>query len=70
MIEYIKEQIVMPISDDRRYQKDCKNFGSRSEKWFVIDTMTNTVRYQGKFEDVALACHNLNKKYYRDEKYK
>lgn len=68
MIEIIREQVEMPKSSECRYQKDCKNPGSRSEKWFVMDTLTNAVRYQGKFEDVAIACHNLNKKYYRDGK--
>lgn len=65
MIEIITEEVKMPKLNKRRYQKECKNFGSRSEMWFVIDTQQNYVRYKGKFEDVVIACHNLNKKHYK-----
>ena len=65
MIEIIKGKVEMPDSDKRRFQKECKNFGSRNESWSIIDTETNTIRYKGKFEDVCLACHNLNKKHYK-----
>lgn len=60
MIEIITEKIEMPDLDKLRFKKECSN-----NKWFVIDTETKTVRYKGKFEDVAVACHNLNKKYYQ-----
>jgi len=65
MIEIITEKIEMPLLAKRRYQKECENFGSRSEKWFVIDTETNSIRYKGGFEAVSIACHNLNKKHYK-----
>lgn len=65
MIEIITEQVQMPsLSSDRRFQKICEN-----NKWEVIDTHEdNKTLYKGKFEDVDLACHNLNKKFYRDGK--
>lgn len=66
MIEIITEKVEIPDLDKLRFKKECKNFGSRSEKWFVIDTETKTVRYKGNFDNVSLVCHNLNKKYYRD----
>ena len=66
MIEIIVPEVEMPDLSIRRFQKNCKNYGSRKEEWVVIDTENNTVRYKGKFENVSLACHNLNKKYYRD----
>ncbi len=62
MIEIITEQVEMPNLTERRFQKICKN-----NKWSVIDTHNkNVIRYKGVFENVALACHNLNKKFYRD----
>jgi hypothetical protein len=60
MIEIITEKIEMPDLLKRRFQKDCIN-----NKWFVFDTEKKEVRYKGKFEDVSIACHNLNKKHYR-----
>lgn len=60
MIKIIIEQVEMPPLEERRFKKDCKN-----NKWFVIDTHNeNTIRYKGKFEDVCLAWHNLNKEHY------
>lgn len=61
MIEIITEKIEMPELSKRKFQNDCKK-----NKWQVIDTETNTVRYKGKFKNVVIACHNLNKKHYRD----
>ena len=66
MIEIITEKVEMPELNKQRFQKDCKNYGSLKEEWLVIDTETNTIRYKGKFEDVCLASHNLNKKFYRN----
>jgi hypothetical protein len=65
MIEIIIEKIEMPEISKRRFQKECKNYGSRKEQWLVIDTETNTIRYKGNFENVCLASHNLNKAHYR-----
>jgi hypothetical protein len=65
MIEIITEEIKMPDFYKRKFQKECKNYGSRKEEWLVIDTETNDIRYKGKFEDVCLASHNLNKAHYR-----
>ncbi len=64
MIEIIVEEVEMPDFGKRKFQKNFDN-----NKWSVIDTETNNVRYKGKFEDVCLACHNLNKKYYRDNNF-
>lgn len=61
MIEIITSVVEMPTISERRYKKTF--FGN---KWHVIDTVDNSTRYTGKFEDVSLACHNLNKKHYRD----
>jgi hypothetical protein len=65
MIEIITEKVEMPEIHKQRFQKECKNYGSRKEEWSVIDTEINTIRYKGKFEDVCLAAHNLNKAHYR-----
>ena len=59
MIEIIKEKVDIP--EKPRYKKDIKN-----NKWCVIDTDNDNIRYKGTWENVCLACHNLNKKYYRD----
>lgn len=66
MIEIIIDKVKMPELYSRRFQKSCKNFGGRKESWFVIDTQTNTIQYRGRFEDVCLVSHNLNKKNYRE----
>lgn len=59
MIEIIKEHVEIPSNP--RYQKDkIKN------RWVVIDTLDNSIRYRGKWEDVCIAWHSLNKKWYRD----
>ena len=50
------------LSTERRFQKICVN-----NKWEVVDTHNeNRTRYKGAYEDVMIACHNLNKKFYRD----
>lgn len=64
MIEIIKEklEITVPVSK-RRFQNIFKN-----NKWEVIDTHNkNITRYKGAYEDVVIACHNLNKKFYLDK---
>jgi hypothetical protein len=63
MIEIIKEQVKMPsLSTERRFQMICVN-----NKWEVVDTHNeNKTLYKGAYEDVMIACHNLNKKFYRD----
>ena len=61
MIQIITEQIKMPPIQNRKFQKDCKN-----NKWFVVDKEFDSIRYKGKFEDVILACYNLNKAYYKE----
>lgn len=58
-IEIITKHVDMPDLQKRKFQKEfIKN------KWFVIDSETNAQVFKGKFEDAALACHNLNKKHY------
>jgi hypothetical protein len=66
MIEIITGNIEMPEYSKRRYQYHSLDLNGR--KWQVIDTENNSVVYKGKYEGAAIACHNLNKKYYRDEK--
>lgn len=64
MIQITIGKVDMP-SSNRRFKKDfVKN------KWIVVDTRNESVRYKGKFEDVVLACHNLNKNYYKSINYK
>ena len=61
MIQIIKDSVEMPELNKRRFQKEFEN-----NKWFVLDTEINKPVFKGKFEDVSLACYNLNKKFYRD----
>ncbi len=60
MIQIITEPVVMPPLKDRRYQKECNN-----NKWTVVDVVDNSIRYKGSYENVVLACHNLNKNFYK-----
>lgn len=61
MIEIIKEEVLMPELNSRRYQRGkCKD----PKGWEVIDTHTNTVRFKGRYVESCLALHNLNKKHY------
>lgn len=65
MIEIIKDEVEMPLMDERRYQKtpiDCNG-----NKWLVTDTHENKPRYKGNYVMASLACHNLNKKYYSNQ---
>lgn len=64
MIEIITEEVKMPISKERRFQYNPKDLNGK--KWTVSDTDHNKIIYTGNFQDSALRCHNLNKKYYRD----
>ena len=60
----IKEQIKMPsLSTEKRFQKIFVN-----NKWEVVDTNNeNKTVYKGDdYEDVKIACYNLNKKFYLD----
>jgi len=62
MIKIIVEPVEMPPINERRYQMICKN-----NKWKVIDKHnTNADRYKGTYENVVLACHNLNKEFYQE----
>ena len=61
MIEIITHHVDMPPFSQRRFKKDSSLDG---KKWTVIDTGTGQIVKRGCFEDVALACHNLNKKFY------
>lgn len=60
MIQIIIEKVVMPPLYERKYKKNYIN-----NKWSVLDTETNVTVFKGKFEDVCLAWHNLNKKHYK-----
>jgi hypothetical protein len=61
MIEIITEKVKMSELYKRKFQKKFVN-----NNWSVIDTETNIIVYKGEFENVCLAWHNLNKKYYKD----
>jgi hypothetical protein len=61
MIEIITEPVEMPTEvSQRRFKKMFVN-----NRWKVLDCIEKKIVYIGKFEDVALACHNLNKKHYQ-----
>lgn len=63
MIEIITEEVVMPT--EKRYVKNANH--AESKKWWVEDTHNNNaIVFKGKFEDVVIACHNLNKKFYKN----
>jgi hypothetical protein len=68
MIQIITEKIEMPHVYERRFQKRCENFGSKKEKWYAIDIETQSIRLEGKFQDICVAVHNLNKKHYLELK--
>jgi hypothetical protein len=55
-----EEKIEMP-KKNRRYTKQ-HNWGS----WEVFDNIDEKKVYQGSYENASLACHNLNKKYYKE----
>lgn len=60
MTKIITEVVKMPELEKRRFQKNHKN-----NKWSVVDTLLNEVKYQGNFENVTLVCQNLNNEYYK-----
>ena len=62
MIEIITAPVAMPKIEDRRFKKETK--GGR---WVVIDTNNGSIRYKGSYENVSLACHNLNKGFYKHQ---
>ena len=64
-IEIITEEVKMPESQKCRYIKCCPSGNINGKRWNVFDTLNNEVVYRGTFENVALACYNLNKKYYK-----
>lgn len=66
IIEIITEDVKMPKPEKRHYIKGCPSGNPNGKSWNVFDTETNKVVYCGTFENVALACHNLNKKYYKE----
>jgi len=64
-IEIITEEVKMPDLDKRRYQYGKMSSGRG--KWEVIDTMNNNqVVFKRDYQTAAIAKHNLNKKYYRE----
>ena len=58
----------MECTQKAKAPKDkMKNWSIGDNNWEVIDTHNeNKTRYKGAYEDVMIACHNLNKKFYRD----
>lgn len=64
--EIITENVYMPAYGIRRYK--YKSLDPNGKKWTVTDTQTGIVIYNGKYEMSAIVCHNLNKKFYRNEK--
>ena len=66
VIEIITEDVKMPKPEKRRYIKGCPSGNPNGKSWNAFDTETGNVIYRGTFENVTLACHNLNKKYYKE----
>ena len=65
MIQIITENVKMPNYKSRRFQinpKDCNG-----KKWNITDTNQNRIVGTRNFEDATLICHNLNKKYYKEQ---
>ncbi len=64
MIEIIKQEVEMPrLPTHRRYRTMCIR-----DKWKVIDTHNNDETcYKGSYENVMIACYNLNKKFYLEQ---
>ena len=60
MIQIINESVTMPSMAERKFQKEFK-----VGRWVVVDSADNSIRYRGAFENVVLACHNLNKAFYK-----
>lgn len=67
VIEIITEKVDMPEYDKRRFQYKPKDLNGR--KWFVTDTETNNIVYNGKYEMTAMVCHSFNKKHYKQVGY-
>lgn len=63
MIEIITKGVAMPPFAERRYHNTPDDLNGA--KWTVMDTQENVVAYKGKYKESAIACHNLNKKYYQ-----
>lgn len=64
MIKIITEHVDMPL--DKRYKLIQEgNF------WIVKDTQPKLIAYRSRsFENATIACHNLNKRHYREIKWK
>ena len=65
MIEIITDEVKMPEdSSEWKYKK----FKSTSVEnvWYVYDTEKGEPVYEGSFDNAVLACHNLNKKHYKN----
>lgn len=62
MIEIISDEIEMPKVSDRRFQKKCN---LKNNQWYVLDVDSEQVVCTSTYENVSLACHNLNKENYR-----
>lgn len=61
MINIITQKVDMPELKNRRFQKYFLN-----NIWFVEDALKKSIRYKSKnYENVSIACHNLNKKFYQ-----
>ncbi len=58
-IKIVSSNVIMPPIQSRRFKKEYKN-----KQWSVKDFQTNSLVYKGSFEDVTIACYNLNKKHY------
>jgi hypothetical protein len=56
--------VEMPVLNKRRYQKRPLD---NPKKWVVTDTQLGEIVYRGNFENVSIACYNLNKKFYMAE---
>jgi len=64
MIKIITEKVNLPKNVDEWKYKKFKS--DNTNIWYVMDTETGEQVYEGCYENVALACHDLNKKHYKN----
>lgn len=65
MIEIITQEIKMPPLKERKYQ--YKPLDLNGKNWEILKD--DIPIKKGKYQDIVIICHNLNKKFYRDINY-
>lgn len=65
MVEIITQEVKMPPLRERKYQ--YKSLDLNGKNWEVLEDDIQIKK--GKYQDMAIICHNLNKKFYKDISY-